>query len=845
MLAADPTNERAKIEIGMTNLEKGDFAAAETALAEAAQSTSASREVFYNLGEVKFAKGETDAAMAAYQRAIDIDANWAKPYFKMGLGRLQKADMPGALQMMEKVIAVEPNSAEAAPGQGADRAAEEGLAPSLDVCQCHPAARWAAGCGCQATPQRVRVIVGLFVVAVVASALVGWRFARESTPVTGPILLISIDPLRADRLVAYGGRRRRHAESRPPGRRRHRLHPRLATPRCEPAGARVAAHRPAALRSRRPRRRRLRARRRRRDAGLEARRLRIHDRRRGLHVPATRRDRPRHRLRALRCGAASGRDGALVPPVERDSAATARAATAWLDEQDSTRFFYALQLNGTPASLAAADGRATLQNVETVALAAADAAVGSVLDTLRRKGWYDDALVMVTAAHGGPPDGGDDPGRGFTLADPVRRVPLVVKMPGATGTQRIDTPLQHVDVTPTVLDLVRAPGDSGLRGRSFRGLLEGDDDHPVDAEAYAEAMSGALRFGWSELVEPGDEVDRWSVAAVTPAVASDAERDALALLGEVAPTLLPQPRAASAERRDPRTMGRVLAAYRLAARRDADRALAEAIGAYRQVVASLPDDANAWQRIGLASARLGRTADALDAFARVDALHPGLGEGALEAARVEFEAGHIDRAATGLAALLETLAPDASAHTSAAAHDLLASIAAARRRPDEARAQAALADKAEPGVPHSRFLDARLLHDQERCDEAMTSFDEVVTALDGRPSPFDGLHWRRGDCLARLDRHPEALEAFARAVTESPFDLRGYTSLATLQHAMNRHADAVATVERLVRSVPTPAGYATAVRLWTLIGERARGASLRATARERFSGEPGLRLLAR
>ena len=32
LLAADPTNERAKIEIGMTNLEKGDFAAAETAL---------------------------------------------------------------------------------------------------------------------------------------------------------------------------------------------------------------------------------------------------------------------------------------------------------------------------------------------------------------------------------------------------------------------------------------------------------------------------------------------------------------------------------------------------------------------------------------------------------------------------------------------------------------------------------------------------------------------------------------------------------------------------------------------------------------------------------------------
>jgi Tfp pilus assembly protein PilF len=114
LLALEPNNERAKVEIGMTNLEKGDLPAADTALSEAAQNMSAGREVFYNLGEVKFAKGETDEAMKWYQRAVDVDANWAKPYFKLGLGRLQKADMPGALQMMEKVIAVEPTSAEAA-----------------------------------------------------------------------------------------------------------------------------------------------------------------------------------------------------------------------------------------------------------------------------------------------------------------------------------------------------------------------------------------------------------------------------------------------------------------------------------------------------------------------------------------------------------------------------------------------------------------------------------------------------------------------------------------------------------------------------------------------------------
>lgn len=36
------------------------------------------------------------------------------------------------------------------------------------------------------------------------AAVGGWRFAKASAPVNGPIVLISIDSLRADHLPAYG-----------------------------------------------------------------------------------------------------------------------------------------------------------------------------------------------------------------------------------------------------------------------------------------------------------------------------------------------------------------------------------------------------------------------------------------------------------------------------------------------------------------------------------------------------------------------------------------------------------------------------------------------------------------
>jgi tetratricopeptide (TPR) repeat protein len=110
----DTNADKAKIEIGMTLLEKNDLAGAEAALMAVAQSTSANKEVFYNLGEVKFAKGETDEAVTYYQRASDIDPNWGKPLFKLGLAKLQKGDTAGTLEIMNKLIQVDPNSQEAA-----------------------------------------------------------------------------------------------------------------------------------------------------------------------------------------------------------------------------------------------------------------------------------------------------------------------------------------------------------------------------------------------------------------------------------------------------------------------------------------------------------------------------------------------------------------------------------------------------------------------------------------------------------------------------------------------------------------------------------------------------------
>src|ERR1044071_483722 len=56
-------------------------------------------------------------------------------------------------------------------------------------------------------PFRYTFILVLVALATGLAAVGGWRYARASAPVNGPIILISVEALRADHLPAYGSRR--------------------------------------------------------------------------------------------------------------------------------------------------------------------------------------------------------------------------------------------------------------------------------------------------------------------------------------------------------------------------------------------------------------------------------------------------------------------------------------------------------------------------------------------------------------------------------------------------------------------------------------------------------------
>jgi arylsulfatase A-like enzyme len=64
---------------------------------------------------------------------------------------------------------------------------------------------------------------------------------------------------------------------------------------------------------------------------------------------------------------------------------------------------------------------------------------------------------------------------GGRLHDEVVRVPLMLAGPGVPRGRRIESPVAHVDLLPTILDLLAIPVPDWVEGRSLAGILAGHE----------------------------------------------------------------------------------------------------------------------------------------------------------------------------------------------------------------------------------------------------------------------------------------------------------------------------------------------------------------------------------
>ncbi len=198
--------------------------------------------------------------------------------------------------------------------------------------------------------------------------------------------------------------------------------------------------------------------------------------------------------------------GAPLDSAQRPGAVTEKLAEAWLRQHTQKPFFLFLHLYDphTPWNPAEPFKSRYPDSPYDAEIATADAAVGAFLDDLRTLGLYDHALILLVGDHG---EGLGDHGEGHhgvMLYRSTLHVPMIVKLPGRAraGTRQAD-PVGLLDVAPTVVALTGVANQAKFDGRS---LFAAPD--PA-REIYAETYYPRLHYGWSDLEAAYDA--KWSL----------------------------------------------------------------------------------------------------------------------------------------------------------------------------------------------------------------------------------------------------------------------------------------------------------------------------------------------
>ena len=245
--------------------------------------------------------------------------------------------------------------------------------------------------------------------------------------------------------------------------------------------------------------------------------------------------------------------------------------------------------------------------------------------------------------------------------------------------------------------------------------------------------------------------------------------------------------------------------------------------------------ADVWSQLAAFSVRIDRYDDALDAYQHYIALKPQEPTAYIGAAAALLKLRKLDEAREQASMAVDVAAKDDRA-SRAAAHEMLAKIALARRDVETATAEAAAAHEDDPLLPLPAYVDARVLYDQAKYEDALPLFEQA-SADSKKPGSVQiaELHFYAADTLARLERYPEAEVEFNEELRAFPQNIRARGGLAMLYQATSRPDEAEAALTDMMRIAPTPDSYALAARLFTMFGNRPRAEAVKAEAKHTFA----------
>lgn len=140
-----------------------------------------------------------------------------------------------------------------------------------------------------------------------------------------------------------------------------------------------------------------------------------------------------------------------------------------------------------------------------------DAYLRWLLDKLEQEGLDENTLVLFLSDHG---QAFMEHGRlthGETMFEEVLRVPMIWRLKGVLPEgRRLEVNAEHVDIPPTIFDLLGKEGAEEFQGRSLLPFLLAPDEYAPDKPIYAKTMghTECVRFrNWKLVIDSRDRAE--------------------------------------------------------------------------------------------------------------------------------------------------------------------------------------------------------------------------------------------------------------------------------------------------------------------------------------------------
>ncbi len=532
--------------------------------------------------------------------------------------------------------------------------------------------------------------------------------------------------------------------------------------------------------------------------------------------------------------------GAALDSGQRPGAETTEHAIAWLRQHTAGPTFLFLHLYEphTPFTPPEPWKSRYASSPYDGEIATADAAVGKLLAELRALGLYDRAIVMVVGDHGEGLGDHAELHHGVFLYRSTLHVPMIVKLPkGERAGSRVAAPVGLVDIAPTLLGLAGVKSDASFDGRSLFA-------RPDPARAiYAETYYPRLHYGWSDLkavyesrwsLINGPDPELYDLAADRDQarnVLADNRREFARLrdVGVAVDKPLVEPETVDAETAaklaalgylsgppvrssgplpDPKSQRHLLEPIERGTTAFNAGRYDEAIGDFRTALAANPNMYDIWLFLARALAKAGRDAEAEKAWEKTLELSGGSSDLAVLVATTKFRLRKFEEA--------RALAETARATRPKEADDLLAQIDLAEGRTADAMArmeQAAREGHVTEGIGYHLAM-ARLA-----AGEPQQAIDLLAPFAATGEVPTLTVY---ASALSAAGRNDEALGVLERARARDDKPAKLHETLGIVLLRLGRAAEARAELERALAIDPKlPDSWNTlGVALFQLAGPR-------------------------